>query len=378
MSRWIEEFEQLHFVRQWSLIEDMLQNIDKSVLSHKPVALEYARLKKVKRFIDLTLQGIDPELSNLQVLSDASPHLDIFINNISNFILNKDIAELQNANHELSCIMHYIGQLVITSSSNVERSLTSAAKAYAEAINEQTDQHNLLYEKLRKELLDLQTKISDQQKDQESKQNAYETRYAEANDKLDEFVQGFDIKFADTEAKRTERFNVELEEYSERAKQSLDEMDSAKDDAQKILGVIIDATQAGSYKKQANEDKGSANRLRFVSICLMVFASILLAAPLAFSLVSSHFYDFSWKELLNRATVSSAFFITAFYCARESTKHRTNEQRNRRRELTLVSAGPYFALLNDNDEKESLKLKIANHLFIDETVSRYDNETENN
>lgn len=206
----------------------MLQNIDKSVLSHKPVALEYARLKKVKRFIDLILQGIDPELSNLQVLSDASPHLDSFINNLSNFILNTDIAELQNANHELSCIMHYIGQLVVTSTSNVERSLTSAAKAYAEAINEQTDQHNLLYEKLRKELLDLQTKISVRQKDQESKQNDYETRYDEANSKLDEFVQGFDNKFADTEAKRTERFNVELEEYCEQAKQSLDEMDSAR------------------------------------------------------------------------------------------------------------------------------------------------------
>lgn len=354
---------------RWSQVDGILQGIDKSVLSHKLATLEYARLKKVVKFVDSVLQGIDPEMTNIAVLTNANGSLESFINNITYFIASKDISALRNANQDLSVILNYIGQLVSVPSGNVKKNLTSAANAYSQVIEEQIDQHKILYQKLERELLELQTEISNQKNVSESTQNQYNDRYAEATNKLDEFLQGLDQKYRATEEKRSENFIQELTGYSNNASKYLDEMKTTKKDAAKILGALIEVTHAGSYKRQADEDKISANQWRIISVCLMVLASILLAVPLILVFFGvTGLFDFTWKEMLNRVTVSSALFVTAIYCSRESSKHRQNERRNRRRELTLVSVGPFLALLADNDEKEAIKLKIANHLFIEDSV----------
>lgn len=368
MSRWNEEFEQLHFVRQWSRVKEVLQRIDKSLLSNKQVALEYARIRKVEAFIEQVLNGIDPEMCNFRILDESAGHLEDVISNIDYFSQTTDLGTLQNANNQLSEILIAIGQLLFTPSDNEKRSLTSAAEAYSEAINEHIEQNGQLFVKLKRDFLELQANISEEQEVRKSTQNEFNTKFNEATGKLDDFVRGFEKQFAATEGSRSERFKQELEQYSDAAKENLDLMSSKKEDAEKILGVIIEATHAGSYKNQANEDKRSADVLRNLSIFLMVVASILLAVPIIASLLWAGLFEFSWKEIINRTAVSSAFFITAIYCARESTKHRLNEQKNRKRELTLVSARPFLALLDDSKEKEEMKLKIANNLFIDETA----------
>ena len=374
VSRWNEEFEQLQFVRRWSRLEKMLQTIDRSLLSNKQVALEYARIKKVQKFIDKVLKGIDPEICNMKILVRAAPNLDNLINYVANFTHTNDLGTLQNANHELSEILSRIGQLLFTPSENEKFHLTSAVEAYSEAINEHINQQGQLFDKLKRDFIALQASITDQQEIRERAQKEYDTKHTEATMKLEEFVQGFDKKFEETEVSRSEKFKDELEKFNSEAQENLHEMRKKKEDAQKILGVIIDATHAGSYKKQANEDKESADNLRKISIVLMVIASVLLGLPIALSTIWTGLFEFSWKEIFNRTAVSSAFFITAIYCARESTKHRQNEQKNRRSELTLVSAGPFLALLDDNAEKEAIKLRIANKLFIDETRNELDDE----
>lgn len=228
-------------------------------------------------------------MCNFRILDESARYIEDFISHIDYFSQTTDLGTLQNANNKLSEILIAIGQLLFRPSDNEKRNFTSAAEAYSEAINEHIEQNGQLFDKLKRDFLELQASISEQQEVQRSTQNEFNTKFDEATGKLDDFVRGFEKQFAATEESRLKQFRQELEQYNDAAQENLDVMSSKKEDAEKILGVIIEATHAGSYKNQANEDKKSADVLRNLSISLMVVASTLLAVPIIASLLWAGF-----------------------------------------------------------------------------------------
>lgn len=73
-------------------------------------------------------------------------------------------------------------------------------------------------------------------------------------------------------------------------------------------------------------------------------------------------YTFEWTKVLGRIPISLVVFVPAFYFARESGKHRSNEINNRRRQHILTTLDPYIELMA-SDKAEELKVHVAKTIF---------------
>jgi len=138
-----------------------------------------------------------------------------------------------------------------------------------------------------------------------------------------------------------------------------------QDQAGKVLGSVVDTSQAGAYATYASEEKKSANTYRRLAIGMMAAAALVLFLP-----EIGHFaqaiggYTVDWQKALYRLPFSLILFAPAAYLARESSKHRDNEVVNRRRQHILTTIGPYLALL-DVKKAEDIKAEVAKSIFAD-------------
>lgn len=112
-----------------------------------------------------------------------------------------------------------------------------------------------------------------------------------------------------------------------------------------------------------NEEKKTANILRWSAIVLMILGVAILVVPEITKFIEdSKGYVLDWHISLGRIPFSIILFVPAFYLARESNKHRNTEVLNRRRELILSTIDPYLVLLPD-DKAQQIKLDIAKGIF---------------
>ena len=137
-------------------------------------------------------------------------------------------------------------------------------------------------------------------------------------------------------------------------------LDKLHQDAESVFGVVQNTVQAGAHKQHADEEKKPANRWRFGAIGLMMLAIATVIAPELYRVFLHKFeVGFDFDAMLQRTLVASILFVPAFYCARESAKHRNNETYNRKQELILRTIDPYLSLLDKNKRDEIKGIKIG-------------------
>lgn len=78
-------------------------------------------------------------------------------------------------------------------------------------------------------------------------------------------------------------------------------------------------------------------------------------------------YVFEWKKVIGRIPLSLVVFVPAFYFAKESGRHRSNEVVNRRRQHILSTLDPYIELM-DKESAQSLKAEVARSIFAETSV----------
>ena len=90
--------------------------------------------------------------------------------------------------------------------------------------------------------------------------------------------------------------------------------------------------------------------------------------------------EFRWEMGLFRVGVGLALLVPAYYCARESAKHREAEKRNRRLQIELATIEPYLEKLNDDPAMRQILKEKANSYFMGqlqkEPVDHVDSESE--
>src|SRR5690606_9603601 len=79
-------------------------------------------------------------------------------------------------------------------------------------------------------------------------------------------------------------------------------------------------------------------------------------------------YVWSLQKSLYRVPISIILFVPAFYFAKESSRHRTNEVVNRRRQHILTTLDPYTKLMDPKRAGE-LKIHVAKTVFSDIKVN---------
>src|SRR3546814_1699158 len=131
-----------------------------------------------------------------------------------------------------------------------------------------------------------------------------------------------------------------------------------RSDAARIVQVVGDIGVTGNYQTIANKEARQANLWRRVTVGL--FACGLAMAGFTF-------YKFYHEPVSSSNTLAIAVRLLyalavaspAFYTARESARHRTNDDRARQTELELASLGPFNELLKDDDKDAIRKSLIS-------------------
>lgn len=151
---------------------------------------------------------------------------------------------------------------------------------------------------------------------------------------------------------------------NEKAKEHLEEMDEHKARAKEILGIVAASGVSGHYQKTAWREWVSAEALRVLAlICFGIMGFVI------YHVVDSvKTPDFRWEMALFRVGVGLAFLVPAYYCGRESAKHREAEKRNRRLQIELATIEPYLEKLHDDPTMREILKEKANSYFMGQTL----------
>jgi hypothetical protein len=136
-------------------------------------------------------------------------------------------------------------------------------------------------------------------------------------------------------------------------------INSKNKEAAKIDGIIAQTSMNEHYDRVANREWWASEFLRYFTFFLLLVYSV---QPMwAFHDITQQ--NLQWESvLIFRISLGLPWIGFAVYCARESSRHRTNEMRNRQIATELATIGPYLNNL-PQDKKNQLLEKFAEKYF---------------
>jgi hypothetical protein len=163
---------------------------------------------------------------------------------------------------------------------------------------------------------------------------------------------------ADSDAMRT-KSESRAAQYNDAAKNSLKHLKQLEVLATRTYQVVSNATTAGFFQNEANDQKQAANTWRLVGVSALVLIVVLGAFELFLGDATP-----SLEHSAARLPIALAGAALATYCLRESGQHRRQERLLRRREVDVSTIAPYLESIVDQDERERLKVAHAKFLFL--------------
>lgn len=372
MSRWTDQYAAHPFHGTWQLLASTVAGVIAPDGASLDDAEELARLLKVVAQMDSTLAAVDPELGNFEALGSMQAYAQSVLSEVQAFLGNGNVAHLRNANGQVDALATHVQRYAYTLPSIGSPAVVAAANS------------------LGKYVADWHRSASSQLEDLGKVVGQVDARSAESNLAIDRLIERmtaveaqlqnqmstFTQTFTQAEASRAERYDKWQETQHAKADEAFSEfakkyaaglvvLADYEGQAGKVLGSVVNTSQAGAYASYANEEKASANTYRRLAISLMVVAAMVLFLPELWhvgQVVGS--YNVDWQKTLYRLPFSLVLFAPAVYLAKESSRHRNNEVLNRRRQHILTTIEPYLALL-DPRKAEEVKTEVARSLFSD-------------
>ncbi|MEY2170695.1 MULTISPECIES: hypothetical protein [unclassified Rhodanobacter] len=386
MSRWTDQYSTHAFHGSWQSLTSTVAGA--AVPDGAPLAdaEELARFQKVVAQLVSTLEAVDPEIGNLEVLGNMQASAQAALGEVQAFLSNGNVGHLRNANAQVDALAAHVQRYASTLPAVSPPAVVAAAASLSKYVADWHRNASAQLEVLGKEV------------------GKVDARSVEANLAIDKLIErmtalegqfqtqmsAFTQTFTQAEASRAERYDKWQETQQAKADEAFSELAKKyaaglvvltdyEDQAGKVLGSVVNTAQAGAYATYANEEKASANIYRRLAIGLMVVAATVLFLPELWhvgQLVGGYTVD--WQKALYRLPFSLVLFAPAVYLAKESSRHRNNEVLNRRRQHILTTIEPYLALL-DPKKAEEVKTEVARSLFSDTmgTPAEKDEDTSN-
>ena len=169
-----------------------------------------------------------------------------------------------------------------------------------------------------------------------------------------------------------EKFEKLLTDSKSNSAANLAKMNEHLDRAKEILGIVAASVVGGHYKETAERDFKSANIYRRLALAFFV----IMAGMIAYVVLSVNGNGFRWEMGLFRVGVGMALLIPAYYCAKESSKHREAERRNRRLQIELATIEPYLEKLDSPEEMKAILKEKANSYFMGQVPREPDDDVD--
>src|SRR6185312_15325065 len=193
--------------------------------------------------------------------------------------------------------------------------------------------------KLASKELEIQNVLSTYQTEYTNLKATINTNIESDRKKFSELIESDRAIFGDAVNKDQIKFKKEFDEAlisSELLSTDLlSKLNVKLEEANKIVNIIGNVGVTGNYQNIANQNRTNADFWRWIAIFFMV----LMSGLLVWSIIELGNADFNLYKSLVRIIAAGVLTYPAIYAARESTRHRNLETKNRNVELELASIG---------------------------------------
>lgn len=322
------------------------------------------RLRQAVAYIRSSVESASPVLNSAARLSGIQKGIQAALNEVNQFISNGNSAHLANASNQIDGPIANCGALALLAD---RKGLASAKDAVSfkklaqEVISDLRTETETAKAK-NHELLD---KISELKNSLSELRTQLEGLEGSATAKLGEIESSFkaeeterDATFKKAETDRTKAFDDAVEAWKKQAADSLNELDSKKTEAERIVQLVGNVGLTGNYQGAGKEEKLAADRLRSLALFCFGGTFIVIAATLFASVIEG--FD-PWQAFF-RLGAALFLLVPGGYAARESSRHRVLENRHRRAELELATINAYLDDLPP-DQKHKIKAELTAKFF---------------
>lgn len=397
MSQWDDKFNE-HAIH--ASIDNLASRLeDKELISEDLNIIEIIdRIVQAKSYAELSLQNLIPALVNHAHLNKANSYLNSITSEVNSYISNKNIGHLNNTSAHIDNLMVQLNALPISKQDITEQSFTASLVEYKKLTEksfselkkskdellesvktittdsaEQKDKLEELVSEIEKYDESIQTSLRsfnerfDQTEQQYSEKldettNNFENQYQrfseDISEKLNANVVANEEKVEELLAEHKVQFSEQTDNQKLDAQAVLDELEEKKVEASNLLQIIGNIGITGNYKNIANNEKKAADNWRRIALGLMIGMVLIIGITIFISATNG----FDWKLALFRVGAAFVLAIPAAYAAKESAKHRSLENHNRRSELELASLDPYLEKL-PKETRDKVKEELTKKFF---------------
>lgn len=398
MSRWSDKAKQ-HPIYDTVFKARGLVNIDIEDISSDHEE-ERRRFLKVLDKIDDLLNGIDLDLfpeGEFNSINNHIKHQNCWSHLIA-YASNQNIKNLMAANDQMSSIiprMYVISSMAKSPEARNEiRKVEESFGKFCKIVELKKDEYlktfssinnglNKLQEKCEnvdQEFNDLQKEVLSHLEDWKNKffaeQANQQSDYAESKSNMKKEFDSYLIDFKKESSEKTkniikehdDNFKESLKKFDENIENKTQDVNKKHKSILDIHGLVATDGVAGGYKKNADDEKESADNWRKISLALylMIFAWIILKQFLGYEFYSNN--EFQWPIIVMALSVTGISFVAAQFASRQSRIHRINEQRMRWFSLEVKAIDPFISSL-PLEHQHVLKRQLSEKLFGQDRVA---------
>jgi len=386
MPRFRERVENHGLQKELQALDESLDSVD-FAMENEQHREDYDRFRRVIEHVRQRISQADPELVTENMLNSLMKQVSSVRGQVDQFKQTKDPSALNAHADNLLSVLHQWPEPTDTGAefAAIVEEVRSRANDIIEKVGKHAAAKHEAVEKLGSDVGDLETRLKQ-----------HNEQFEQQKGRIDQIIADVQAKFTDAQHQRLNEFNeaerqrkafveelvetkgAELDELIEKrraesaaqdqqiadtATKQLDALQGHLDHAKKIVGLIGNTGMTGHYQKVANRELWASEILRGIAIAFFV----LMAVAVGWVVKDIGSDDFSWEVALFRVGVSLTALAPAVYCARESTRHRRHENRNRRIELELASIKPFLGDLPEEKTQQVIE-QMASRYFGKEIV----------
>lgn len=375
-------FEKLEQLNQILSNDEIRTNIDLENLNYFETFYAYCKNK-----LNLTIPTLiqETELNNLLSEIDAG---NVQINTFQG---NKNIGHLNNAINNFNSALNRIRNLPFSITKS-DFNFANSVAGFQKTVQEKYNEVNVKNEELQNELVAIQGQLADKNtllqtlganvaaKETEvqtilTKYNAeFDALKATVNSSFEADRSNFASKIEVDRAKFNEENEADKKKYetdfavlvdtlNDSTTDTKGKLEEKLEEAKKIVNVVGDIGVTGNYQNIANENRTAANFWRYVAVAFMT----LMTGLIVWSIIELSSREFDLYKSIVRIVAAAVLTYPAIYAARESSKHRKHETKNRNIELELAAIGPFIEMLPEA-KKQQVKEELVKKYFANNNV----------
>lgn len=398
MSRWSDKAKNhpIHetVLQARELVYKEIEDIDSE---HEE---EQKRLVKILDRIQDLLDGIDPDIFPEGEFNNINSHMrhQNFWNQLTAYSNSGNVQNLKTANDHINAQLPRIFSISgMAKSPEIREEVNSIESAFEEFCKVVEKKKSKVFE----DVSSIDGKVKELQGSEKEIRNGFDDLRQKVSVQFDEWANEFassqanrQNEHAESEVNRRKEFEETLIDIKSRAEDEVKDISKKHDDSlrsvfdgfseevktrsedignkhQSVLDIhelVATDGVAGGYKKNADDEKVSADNWRRISLgCYgIILAWVVLKGVLGFNVYLDG--EFQWPVMIMTLSITGVAFVAAQFASRQSRVHRVNEQRMRWFSLEVKAIDPFISSL-PTEQQHELKRQLSERLFGQDRVA---------